>query len=259
MSGEGLILLKPDGAASAAVRTRLAECLDRRGLRVARRRALRFRPGDIAAIWPMFGSDAHPVMGALYRHYMTGGASEALLLQGPDALAGGLAVKAELRRNFEVCAFENALHAPADAQELAANAAFLFEGTTRVPDTAWPEWSKRGRFGRAALLPPEAIEALAAAIWRDRVAGGWAAVHRDEAGGGPWRAVLRPGDPNSIDYGLSVLFDVLEGRCFEDCVRRYIAAEVHGRSMLAEGAQPEMAALQRALAAHRMTADLVPG
>ena len=206
----------------------------------------------------MFGSDAHPVMGALYRHYMTGGESEALLLQGADALAGGLVVKAELRRAFEVCAFENALHAPADAQELAANAAFLFEGIARVPDTAWPEWSKRGRFGRAASLSPEAIETLAAAIWRDRVAGGWEAVHHHDAGAAPWRAVLRPGDPNSIDYGLSVLFEVLEGRSFEDCVRRYIAAEAFGGSVLAEGSHAEMDRLQRALATHRMTAELVP-
>ena len=257
MTEHGLILLKPDGAASSGMRGRLAESLDRHGLRVAQRRRLRFSTDDIVLVWPMFGSAAHPVMRALYRHYMTSGDAEALLLHGPEALAGGLSVKAELRRDFEVCAFENALHAPADAQELAANTAFLFDGQARPPDAAWPDWSKRGCFGRAALLPPARIEAAAAAVWRDRVSGGWNAVRGAAASGGAWQATLRPGDPNSIDYGMAALFETLEGLSFEDCVRRYIAAEVFGGSVLATGSEAAMGAVRRDLALHRMTVELV--
>lgn len=254
----GLLLLKPDGAASAEVRGRLRDALARHGLEVVKAMPLALAPDDIVAIWPMFGGGAHPVMSALYRRYMTSGPCEALLVGGEEALARCAAIKSELRREFEVCAFENAIHAPADRQEFAANIARLFEGGTASPDATWPEWSKRGRFGAALRLPEAEIDRIAAAIWADRAAAGWdgalrglTADHVDTC-----RAVLRPGDPNSIDYGISALFDAFPQLGFETCVRLYIAAEVMGGAVLAGGTQAEMEAIRQGFARHRMTVEI---
>lgn len=250
----GLLLLKPDGAASANLPARLRQGLQQHGLEVVRRRSLVLAPDDVTAIWPMFGSGAHPVMAALYRHYMP---SEALLLAGKDAPARCAALKSELRRDFEVCAFENAVHAPADDQELAANIAHLFEGATSLPDMTWPAWSKHGRWGPALAIPEEEVARIAAAIWADRLAIGWTGAARAlPAQGGLCRAVLRPGDPNSIDYGISALFETFPRYGFEACVRLYIAAEVTGGAVLAGGTHAEMDGIRLAFAPHAMRIDI---
>ncbi len=259
MAEDGVLLLKPDGAASGAVRAALDAALVRHGLSVVSRRVLHLSPEDVVGIWPMFGGGAHPVMSALYRHYMTSGPSEALLLGGEDAPARCTAVKSEIRSIFEICATENAIHAPADAQERAANRAWLFGGATALPDRSWPDWAKRGRSGAALAIPDAEIDRIAAAIWADRVVGGWTRVFDTlpDGAGAPWRAELRPGDPNSIDRGLSLLFDALRGCDFETCVRLYIQAEVTGRAVIATGDREAMEAICNTLAQHRMTVDIV--
>lgn len=259
MAEEGVLLLKPDGAASGAVRAALEAALARHGLSVVSRRVLHLSPEDVVAIWPMFGGGAHPVMSALYRHYMTSGPSEALLLGGEDAPTRCAAVKSEIRSAFEICAIENAIHAPADAQERAANRAWLFGGATALPDHTWPDWTKRGRSGAALAIPDAEIDRIAAAIWADRVAGGWTRVFDTlpDGAGAPWRAELLPGDPNSIDLGLSLLFDTLQGCDFETCVRLYLQAEVTGHAVIATGSRGTMEAIRDALAPHRMIVDIV--
>ncbi|MBR0658313.1 hypothetical protein [Neoroseomonas oryzicola] len=259
MAEEGVLRLKPDGAASGAVRAALEAALARHGLSVVSRRVLHLSPEDVVAIWPMFGGGAHPVMSALYRHYVTSGPSEALLLGGADAPTRCAAVKSEIRSAFEICAIENAIHAPADAQERAANRAWLFGGATALPDHTWPDWTKRGRSGAALAIPDAEIDRIAAAIGADRVAGGWTRVFDTlpDGAGAPWRAELLPGDPNSIDLGLSLLFDTLPGCDFETCVRLYIQAEVTGRAVIATGGRGAMEAIRDALAQHRMTVDVI--
>ena len=67
---------------------------------------------------------------------------------------------------------------------------------------------------------------------------------------------LRPGDPNSIDYGISALFEAFPERGFEASVRLYIAAEVTGRAVLASGTRKTMESLREAFARHRMSVEV---
>jgi nucleoside diphosphate kinase len=258
MTEDGLLLLKPDGAASNAVRAALEEALTRHGLKIVARRVLQLTRADVVALWPMFAGGSHPVMSALYKCYMTSGPSEALLFSGEDAPARCSAIKSEIRRAFEVCAIENAIHAPADDQERLANRAWLFDGTTAVPDLSWPDWSKQGRYGAALSVPDTEIDRIANAIWTDRVSQGWIGVFHDlpSDANAAWRAELRPGDPNSIDFGVSLLFETLPRPDFETCVRRYLQAEVTGRAVIAAGKRDDVEAIRTLLARHRMTVEI---
>lgn len=255
-----VILIKPDGYRSEPLRGMLADCLEAGGLTVTSRKIVELRRDGILGIWPVFAQGDHPVMREMYCQYIGSGPCEVLLVQGPQALTAALGIKSRIRKAFEVCAFENAIHCPADAVERTANLAHLVGGVTALPDPAWPEWAKQGRFGPASRVSIDEIAGLARTIWQERVAGGWPQVfsrglHRHHDA---YRAALRPGDPNSIDYGISALFDILRPSSFAFCVRAYIEAEVMRWAIIASGTHDEMLAIQTAFAAHGMTVDVAP-
>ena len=70
------------------------------------------------------------------------------------------------------------------------------------------------------------------------------------------QAVLRPGDPNSIDFGISLLLDVLPGLSLSGAIRRYITAEVQGGAPICWGSKVEMDRVSEALARERMIAEV---
>lgn len=257
-NGLGLLLLKPDGFCNSEVQRTVEQQLRVFRLKVVDRRVFQLEGEQVAEIWPVFATGEHPMNRRLYELYMSSGPCEAVLVVGEDAIKKCLQVKKGIRKAFEICAFENAIHSPADGEELASNLSALFGTLPTKPDTKWPEWSKRGRFGTAAQIPRAEVNRIADGIWGDKTRGGWKAVYRprNNSRRSTWRAVLRPGDPNSIDFGMSVIFNELRGPDFDWVARAYIEAEVSGGACIASGSWPEIENIQRRFRSYNMTIDL---
>ena len=254
-----VVVLKPDGFHSCGVRGIVAAHLDSRELLVTKIRQTILTSREIIGLWPIFGSRKHPLFRELYLEYMSSGPCEALLVEGRNALAKCLNLKKKVRRHFEICAFENAIHTAAHPLEAAANEALLFGGVEDAPPPEWPEWGKRGAFGRLADASTEEVRNIAQSIWRDRVSLGWAGIMPQSeiwSACATHRSILRPGDPNSIDYGISLLLEVLPNLGLNEVVRCYISAEVQGGAAISWGSREKMDQLSQALAQHQMTVDV---
>jgi hypothetical protein len=128
-----------------------------------------------------------------------------LLVEGVSAVAVCGEIKKLIRREFKVCAFENAVHAPEDEAECASNASLLFGhgAAAFAPERALPGWADCGQFGRAAKVSDAEVAELADRIWTERLGGTWSDVFATHNAQGTHMLVLQPGDPNSIDFGLS--------------------------------------------------------
>ncbi|MGF6534286.1 nucleoside diphosphate kinase [Paraburkholderia sp. GAS206C] len=259
MTERSLFLLKPDGYDSIAVRKMLEAAIELNGLSILQRKIVNFKREDIPRLWPIFSAGLHPINAAIYVEYMTNGFCEAILVEGMLAIENSLEIKKQIRSRFETCAYENAVHCPGDAEEFLANYEILFGENSYIPSTKWPEWSKKGVFGRLSTISPAEAAQLASELWKIRQEKGWAGLFTSleqslDLGS---QAILYPGDPNSIDYGLSVLAEALPNRSTWDVVRLYIQAEVHGSAVIANGDEPQLQLLQPVFDRHNMKLKVI--
>ncbi|MDP3745641.1 MAG: nucleoside-diphosphate kinase [Phenylobacterium sp.] len=237
-----LMLLKPDGARSAAVRKDLLDGLASKGLQIQAERIVHLSEDEIVQLWPMFRSPAHAIMREFYFRYMREGVCVAFLVSGARAVEDCCEVKHSLRAKYEACAFENALHCPSDAYERDINLETLF--SIQVPQSALnspPEDNRVGFHGKAAGAGPSDFRAMVARIWADKERGGWPATFVAKAAG-RYDVVVLPGDPNPIDYGICVLHDHLD-LPLETAMRLYIESEVRRGAAVRSGEHDEIADL----------------
>jgi hypothetical protein len=107
-----ILLLKPDGAADARVRTAITELIKEHKLSIERRAECSLLPGSISMV-------THRSEQA-YARYLLSGPVEAFLVHGPDALEQVYAIKFELRQRFnKMERMENLVHAADAGNEMA--------------------------------------------------------------------------------------------------------------------------------------------
>lgn len=255
---QSVVVIKPDGIKTGNIRPLLLKFLAARSLSIVKEYEFACDARRVLDIWPMFGLRGHRVMREMYVRYMGSGHCAALLVEGVEALTACRQIKKMMRKDFEVCAFENAIHAPEDEAERASNISQLFgDRSIAVPEDSWPGWTNRGQFGKAADASDEEIVELADRIWAERLLGNWTDTFLSSCSQGSHKLVLRPGDPNSIDFGLSALLETDARRSLDDVVRLYIESEVAGGAALACGDPCDLEPAKSALIKLRMKVDVV--
>ncbi len=252
------LLLKPDGNKSEQVRTLVRKMLKLANLEVIASFDRILTPDEVVTTWPVFSTDMHPMSKAISQLYMTSGPSKVILVRGEGSIEKCLKIKAEIRKKFEICAFENAIHSPVDEMERSANIEWFAHSNPITPKLDWPEWGKRGRFGRALMVPSDEIQEIARSIWCHKEEGGWSKVFNtaEKIVAGTVDAVLWPGDPNSIDYGISALFESVILNNYELSVRKFLEAEVRGRAVIYRGSLAGAEIIRSKLLQHRINVTL---
>jgi nucleoside diphosphate kinase len=226
-----VLLVKPDGVADPDKVQYIADSLDASPLSVIQRHRMTLTAADVEDLWPKFSSPEHAFTRRMLALYMSSGPSEVLVIEGPDVVVGCRAVRARVRRKFGDAAFENALHTPTDADEVASNVAFLTTG--RESFVRYVDHSAgAGRFGRLGRMTEHEVAALAEQLWAVRVRDGWEALRLPPAPGRPVGLYLLPGSDNSIDYEISAIADVFPDEEIGWCAARLLEAEKFGSSGL---------------------------
>jgi nucleoside diphosphate kinase len=253
-----IVLIKPDGLKKPEFLNRLDLCIREKKLIVLERAQVNLTRSNILAIWPEFQLDNQLIMRELYCLYMTSGPCDALLVAGEAAVAKTVEIKKALRRISEICAFENAIHTPDNASEAAGNAAVLFPAQLpqATADGKVPE--KKGLFGRALALSSDEIRQICTRLWQEKEKHGWPAIF-SPAEQGAFRVCLFPGDPNPVDYGISVLYELCKNKSIEDVIALYIESEVNGRAIVMSGSERDTAAMCLELVSAGLLAEVVAG
>ena len=257
-----VILLKPDGASCASVRRLVDRHLERAKLRVLRSRRCRFSQREVLEIWPTFERVDRLVSREFQVRYMTGGESCALHVQGRDALDECMRLKAEARGRFQKCPFENVLHAPSDVAERDHDIRILFQPSSRGRGSRFQENAERDKIGlHGRMLQDEyeaAIRRVAAKLWRLKSLYGWQSLFLSSRrlGRGCHSVAVYTGDPNPIDYNISVLYDLLPNSDLEIAIRLYLEAEISGSSVVASGDFAEMDALRLSITRRGLIATM---
>ncbi len=239
-----VLLLKPDGYLLPGLRPHLDRLIARHALRVVSRYTLTLDARDVEDIWPKLASGTYPVAHQLTQHYMTGGVSEAIVVSGPDAVARCTAVRAEVRRDFGDTVFANRLHTPTEPDEIEPCVSkFLHSLPHGLPHARHHDpGTAPGAFGRLAALPSGEIRDAALDAWQQQRRSGWQSFRLDTAAGA-YATYLLPGDSHSIDYGMSVIADVLPEMPLRHIITAYIEMDVRGESRLYSGTAEDTALL----------------
>ncbi|MFJ7166329.1 hypothetical protein ACIQUV_12570 [Streptomyces globosus] len=235
-----VLLLKPDGYLLPGLRPHLDRLIERHGLRVVTRYTLTLDAADVEDVWPKLAAGPYPVAHQLTLHYMTGGTCEAIVVAGPDAVARCTAIRGEVRRDFGDTVFANRLHTPTEPDEIRPCVdKFLTSLPHGLPHVRHHDpGTARGAFGRLAALPSPAIRAATLDVWRQQRRSGWHSF-RLETAPGAHSTYLLPGDSHSVDYGMSVIAEVLPGLTLHQIITAYIEMDVRGESRLHSGTAEE--------------------
>lgn len=254
-----VLLLKPDGYALPGLRDHLDRLIEQHRLRVVTRYTVTLDARDVEDVWPKLAAGPYPVAHQLTLHYMTGGTSEAIVVSGPDVVARCTAIRTEVRRDFGDTVFANRLHTPTEPEEVAPCVGkFLHSLPNGVPHTRHHDpGSARGAFGRLAALPSSEIRSTALDVWRRQRSSGWQSF-RLETAAGEHATYLLPGDSHSIDYGMSVIAEVLPELSLEQIITAYIEMDVRGESRLHSGTAEETALLADRITAAGLFAQARP-
>lgn len=240
-----VLVIKPDGLRNRGARQVVYELVADSGLHVLDRYRTRFTETDVLDIWPRFAQKKYLITASLLRVYMTDGLSEVIVLCGDEAIAKCRYIRSVVRERFGHSAVANCVHTAADEQEARWNVGKLFGGGQPAGDFLRPNVFDNipGLWGRLAELETTELEGVVHECWRRKTANGWAAVWPQVNRTGQHAVCLRPGDPNTIDYGISVLFELALHRSAISCLGAYLQAEILGESVIATGNQLEMHSL----------------
>ncbi|MFJ5549154.1 hypothetical protein [Streptomyces sp. NPDC093225] len=249
-----VLLLKPDGYLLPGLRAHLDRLVERHRLRVVTRYPVVLDARDVEDVWPKLAAGAYPVAHQLTLHYMTGGTCEVTVVAaadavdgvdgGPDVVARCTAIRTEVRREFGDTVFANRLHTPTEPEEIAPCVSkFLHSLPHGLPHVRHHDpGTAAGAFGRLAALPSGEIRAAALEVWRRQRRGGWQAFRLDTPPG-EHGTYLLPGDSHSIDYGMSVIAELLPHLTLDQIITAYIEMDVRGESRLYAGTAEESAHL----------------
>ncbi|MET9604178.1 hypothetical protein ABZZ17_03825 [Streptomyces sp. NPDC006512] len=231
-----VLLVTPDGYRLPGLAERLDRAVEAHGLRVVNRCPHVLGADDIADVWPCLVDGSHPVAHQLTLHRMGEGACEVLVVTGPDVVPRCAAVQADVRRDFGDTPLAPRVHTPADPDEAAHwVAAFLHGPPPGAPGRRRPAPAPvPGAFGRLAALPAEEIRCAVRDTWEESRSGRRPPLG-PEAVPGEYATYLLPGDPHSLDYGLSVLADALPYTALRHLVRAYVERDARGESRLYTG------------------------
>ncbi|MDX5569908.1 hypothetical protein PYK79_50635 [Streptomyces sp. ID05-04B] len=239
-----VLLLKPDGYLLPGLRAHVDRLIARHELSVVTRYTLTLGARDVEDVWPKLAVGAYPVAHQLTLHYMTSGVCEALVVSGRDVVARCTAIRTEVRRDFGDTVFANRLHTPTEPGEVGPCVQkFLHSIPHGAPHTRHHDpGSAPGAFGRLAALPSTEVHAAALDIWRRRHRDGWQSFRLDVPHGAH-ATYLLPGDSHSVDYGMSVLAELLPDLSLRQIITAYIEMDVRGESCLRSGTAEETALL----------------
>ncbi|MFJ7159829.1 hypothetical protein ACIQUQ_33435 [Streptomyces sp. NPDC101118] len=247
-----VLLLKPDGCLLPGLRAHLDRLIQRQRLRVVTRYPVVLDATDVEDVWPKLAVGAYPVAHQLTLHYMTGGTSEVTVVAAADSdvSAGGAgtadvvarctAIRTEVRREFGDTVFANRLHTPTEPEEIAPCVSkFLHSVPAGLPHVRHHDpGTAPGAFGRLAALPSGEIRAAALDVWRRQRRDGWQSFRLDVPPG-EYATYLLPGDSHSIDYGMSVIAELLPHLTLDQIITAYIEMDVRGESRLYGGPAEE--------------------
>ncbi|WP_457062235.1 nucleoside-diphosphate kinase [Mycobacteroides abscessus] len=244
-----VLVIKPDGLRSDEARELVWRLLADSGLQVVDRYCTRFTEADVLDIWPRFAQRKYLITASLLRVYMTDGSSEVIILYGDDAIRKCRYIRSVVREQFGDSAVANCIHTAADEEEARWNVEKLFGGGRPASSFLRPNVLDNitGLWGRLAELETTDLEGAVQECWRRKKAYGWAAVWPRVDGTGQHAAYLRPGDPNTIDYGISVLFELALHGSAISCLGAYLEAEILGEAVIATGDELDMHSLANSI------------
>lgn len=255
-----VLLVKPDGYRSTEVRDRIDKLLEQSDLSIRMRYAIELDEVDILDVWPRFGQAKFRFTLTLLNLYMTSGLSEAVIVSGPDVVDRCVAIRNAVRDQFGTSAFANCVHAPTEPSEIEPIVRkFLHSIPAGTPFERPGDAARtKGVWGQLAAESTEDIKAAAESFWTRQETGGWDSAWRTPPEGGPFATRLLPGDANSIDFGMSALYELFPEWTLEDVIAAYVEAEVAGSCLLYAGDRDSADRLTWRLREFDMYAETVP-
>lgn len=254
-----VLVLKPDGVASGVARQDLLALIEQHELSIVLAYGTVFRDEDVEDLWPKLSrSGRYPIAAEMNVLYMTSGPSEVYAVTGASAVERCVQIRTSMRAVFGTSGVRNCVHTPSEPHEVEPNWRKLAHDLpsrhrhARGKDDAVTE----GAWGRLAAVPPGLRAAGARSVW-DRIVR--AEALEPPLDDGPTSLVLRPGDPQSIDYGVSVLMELRRDWTVSDAIAAYFTAELTGAAVIMRGERDVVA--QRAdeiRARHRLNVSIEP-
>ncbi|MER6469719.1 hypothetical protein [Streptomyces collinus] len=245
-----VLVVKPDGYRSPRVREYLDVLLAASPLSVELRYEVCLEDEDVLDTWPKFAGPKYPITAELLRLYLTSGPCEVIVVRGPDVVRRCAELRGKVRARFGTSAFANCVHTPTEPHEIGPNVEkYLVSLPTGQPFVRHrDEGGTEGISGRLSAVPRSVLLAEARAFFRTAQNDGWRAAWRPRPAGGAFGACLLPGDPHSVDHGMSLIADALPELTPREVISAYVEAEVEGWSCLLAGTGTQARDLARLLA-----------
>ncbi|MFF4486154.1 hypothetical protein ACFY0F_06580 [Streptomyces sp. NPDC001544] len=253
-----VLVVKPDGYRSPRVREYVDVLLDASPLSVELRYEVCLEDEDVLDTWPKFAGPKYPITAELLKLYLTSGPCEVIVVRGPEVVRRCAQLRAEVRARFGTSAFANCVHTPTEPHEIGPNVEkYLVSLPTGRPFVRHlDEGATVGITGRLAAVPRSVLLSEARAFWRTAQEDGWRAAWRGRPAGGAYGTCLLPGDPHSVDHGMSLIADALPGLTPREVISAYVEAEVEGWSCLLSGTREQARDLAALLTAQGLYTEV---
>ncbi|MGW0964975.1 hypothetical protein [Streptomyces sp. NPDC002516] len=255
-----VLVVKPDGYRCPQAREYVDVLLEASRLSVELRYEVCLEDEDVMDTWPKFAGPKYPITAELLKLYLTSGPCEVVVVRGPDVVSRCVEVRSKVRARFGTSAFANCVHTPTEPHEIAPNVEkYLVSLPTGQPFVRHrDEGTTEGITGRLAAVPRSDLLGEARAFWRTAQEDGWRAAWRPRPDGGEFDACLLPGDPHSVDHGMSLIADALPEATAREVISAYVEAEVEGRSCLLSGTEARARELAGLLASQGLYTEVRP-
>jgi hypothetical protein len=241
-----IILIKPDGYESEEVRSCIYHLIQKSELKELLKYPATLQRDDVLDIWPKLGTEKYPISREFSFLYMTSGISEVIVVSGDSVENKCSHIKKEVRNRFGTGMFCNCIHTPiGEIETLSTVNKFLYHLPENKPFLRHLDQGETlGIWGQLAKERPELLRKAAEAVWKRKESGGWEAIKRN-AESGKYNLYLLPGDPHSIDYGMSILYETMPQWPIEHIYCAYLEAEAFGRAILSSGERQTMQNLEK--------------
>lgn len=252
-----LLILKPDGYRLAHVKHLFESELEASGLKVVNRYNAVFSESDVLDIWPRFEASKFPLSAVLTRLYMTSGTSEVVVVQGTDVVARCVSLRRKVREQYGYSAVANGVHTPSEPFEVRWNVDKLVHCLPNGSPYQRPleESPLEGIWGGLATKSREDLKTAAESMWKIQLEGGWEQIWRPAVEGSHVTSI-RPGDPKSIDFGMSLLYEAVEDFSVQDAISAYLSAEIFGKAPVAWGSKSLACEIEQRITEAGLFADV---